>query len=656
MRYWIFQNNQVLGPHDADELSALPYFSSESLVCPEGRKGTSMGDWQRAGLVPELSLSLVKSSQLAMASAGDSPRVLAGLPPEPTLKDLAALGSLQEKVSFLENTLSLLQGELRMKDTELSTMHTQLEDRGVQALELKKKLEGLEAKLGELGDSLKENLQKAVDEERGVASDVAVQSKALAGLSDDLHKLQDGMREVEKIKEELSQIEKPVSEIEKIKEDLQQIGKKVDDAAASASAAASAGPAFPAAQPEPAAAPAEAAPFSAQPAPAFQPEPAAAPAEAAPFSAQPAPAFQPEPAFTPLAEASAAPKSESAPGMQPIPEFTPAPVSMPEPGGPGSFGVGLPDAVAGLPSGADDAAARFAKSAADAAAPVVADLAPAKPKRGKFLIFAVAGIALAGVAAFFLGLIPLGKKPAPPPPPVVEAPPPPPPPAEPPPEVVEAQRKEQALEIARAWPLPNGNTVGTELEPAAAVPAASAAGGLTPWMVEKVRDGFYQANFYPSKGSPHGTEALAFEVSLESRSVKPLNKPAENLLAGRPVVEPPKPKRKPAKPKKDEEAAALFEDAGTDAKPADLSEVDELFGAPPEAAPVPAPKPARAGRRKIAIEPKPAEPSLDDLLAPEPKKAEPLPAEPVPARPAKKAAAPEPEADDAKLLDDLLGE
>ena len=73
MKYWIFQNNQVSGPYDADDLSQLPGYSAESLVCPEGRKGTSMGDWQRAGLVPALSLSLAKATQFAAAGKGAAP-------------------------------------------------------------------------------------------------------------------------------------------------------------------------------------------------------------------------------------------------------------------------------------------------------------------------------------------------------------------------------------------------------------------------------------------------------------------------------------------------------------------------------------------------------------------------------------------------------
>ena len=63
MKYWIFQSNQVLGPYSPEDLSRLPSFSADSLVCSEGRKGTSMGDWQRAGMMPDLSVVLAKAAQ-----------------------------------------------------------------------------------------------------------------------------------------------------------------------------------------------------------------------------------------------------------------------------------------------------------------------------------------------------------------------------------------------------------------------------------------------------------------------------------------------------------------------------------------------------------------------------------------------------------------
>ena len=70
MRYWVFQNNQVTGPYGREELANVASFSAESLVCPEGRRWTQMGDWQRAGVVAELAETLLK---MARVPAGGSP-------------------------------------------------------------------------------------------------------------------------------------------------------------------------------------------------------------------------------------------------------------------------------------------------------------------------------------------------------------------------------------------------------------------------------------------------------------------------------------------------------------------------------------------------------------------------------------------------------
>lgn len=141
MKYWMFQNNQVRGPYDADDISQVPGFSGDALVCSDGRKGTSMGDWQRASMVPELSVSLLKASQLAVSMKGGSGSAFySSLPPEPTLKDLAALGSLQEKVTLLDNSVNQLQDNLRLKETELLSLHRELDDKSRQAQELALKL------------------------------------------------------------------------------------------------------------------------------------------------------------------------------------------------------------------------------------------------------------------------------------------------------------------------------------------------------------------------------------------------------------------------------------------------------------------------------------------------------------------------------------
>lgn len=194
MKYWVFQSNQVTGPYDPSDITQIPGYSGETLVCPEGRRGTNMGDWQRAGMLPELSASLLKASQLAatLKSGGG----FGALPPEPTLKDLAALGSLQEKVSLLDSTVSHLQESLRLKEDELLSLHKELEDKSLQAGQLAVKLGDLEDRLSAVA-TLKENLDKALASEREVASTVHEQAQALEEMKVQLQTLKEEQRQAE---------------------------------------------------------------------------------------------------------------------------------------------------------------------------------------------------------------------------------------------------------------------------------------------------------------------------------------------------------------------------------------------------------------------------------------------------------------------------
>ncbi|MEK7384462.1 MAG: hypothetical protein AAB262_14400 [Elusimicrobiota bacterium] len=209
MNYWIFQSNQVLGPYSPEDLSRLPSFSAESLVCPEGRKGTSMGDWQRAGMVPDLSVALIKAS--SAHSVKIPVAALAGLPPEPTLKDLAVLGSLQEKVAMLEDVVLQLQEGLRVKDTELSNLHielagksqqsseTEMRRREVEVLkaeteEFKRRIADLEERAGTVS-RLSETIDKAVEAEKHVEHDVEVHASTIAGLTQEIESLRAQVRD-----------------------------------------------------------------------------------------------------------------------------------------------------------------------------------------------------------------------------------------------------------------------------------------------------------------------------------------------------------------------------------------------------------------------------------------------------------------------------
>lgn len=193
MKYWIFQNNQVLGPYGPDDLSKMSAFSPESLVCSEGRRGTSMGDWQRAGMVPDLSVALVRAGS---SKEGKTTTLsIAGLPPEPTLKDLAALGSIQEKVAMLEDMVLRLQDGLRAKDAQITTVHGESAELHREAEMLKRQLTDLEERLASVR-LLGETLDKAVEEEKRVEHDVEKQGQRLNKLAHEVEDLSHRLEEV----------------------------------------------------------------------------------------------------------------------------------------------------------------------------------------------------------------------------------------------------------------------------------------------------------------------------------------------------------------------------------------------------------------------------------------------------------------------------
>lgn len=206
MKYWIFQNNQVLGPYEPDELGKMAVFSPESLVCPEGRRGTSMGDWQRAGMIPDLSAALIRTG----ADDGGKTAVLsiASLPSEPALKDAAQLGGIQEKIASLEKVVLQLQEGLRAKDAELLSLHQELAGKNREAGEikedaasrqretdeLKRQIAGLEDRLASVR-VLSETIDKAVEEEKRVEQDVEKQGRTLTDLARDVEELRRRLEE-----------------------------------------------------------------------------------------------------------------------------------------------------------------------------------------------------------------------------------------------------------------------------------------------------------------------------------------------------------------------------------------------------------------------------------------------------------------------------
>lgn len=597
-KYWVFQSNQVNGPHDPDDLAQLPGFSAETLVCPEGRKGTNMGDWQRASMVPELSVTLLKASSLAVAlkGAASGPSLYGNLPPEPTLKDLAALGSLQEKVTLLDATVGQLQESLRLKEQELLSVHRELDEKTKHAQELAVKLGGVEERLSTVGE-LRQGLDAAVAAEHEVAEIVQKQSATIDELT----------RQLETLRAEKAALEESgKSQLDGIKSQIESLMARPAPAPA---------PIAPAPSLSPAPAPLSPAPSlglpSERPADAFGGGMPAAPAPA------PSPFGEPPAAGLGLTPAPSLP--------DPIPPVANLGDPIPFGGPPAPAGLEMPGFQA-TPSGSLQPPVPFnpvGEAAAPAPAPAPVDmmsggdLAAAPKKSSKSLVLVVLLLAAVGAGgAFKMGLIGKPKPqamPVQPPPPVAETP------RTPTPEEQAEALKQQAIELVRGWPVGTG-TLASLLET-----ASVQAGGLPPWQADKVKDSLFQVNFYSPKSSGGSGQTYEFEADLAIHRVTARNEAAVAAMGGSKKPTTLAAKRKPKiKAKKAADEGALLQDllsvdaGGTGPKaeaPAKAEDAAPAEDATAREAPKTAKK-AKAPKKK-------AEESLDELLAggKEPRKA-----------------------------------
>jgi hypothetical protein len=602
MKYWIFQNNQVLGPYGPDDLGHHAAFSAESLVCPEGKRGTSMGDWQRAGMVPDLSVALIRAAQAQGSRTAVA--TLEGLPPEPTLKDLAVLGSLQEKMARMEDVIIQLQEGLRVKDAEVAALHQDLvgkageatqikqeaesrrreaETLKAEAAEFKRKVAELEERVGAV-NRLSETISKAVEAEKHVEHDVETQGAALADLTKELEALRAQMLE----------------------------------------------------RPAPA------------PAPATAPEPSAAhlPPPAQPMWTPPS-AERPAPGMTveipgqgttaPLPSSSAPATPEGAlPSSAPLPAF--------DAGALPAFGLSTPANENPIPAPAFDPMASHAETPSPLEGvsltgiePAAAEApAPAKSNRKKALLIGAAGglLALAALAVFSGRLT--QKKPvvavdtAP-----VSAP------APMPAAAPEPDPRQVAIDATRDWALPDGRSLGMALET-----LSPPSGNLSPWMAEPLPNGRALVNYFAHGAAGAPTLAYEFEVDLAARSVAGRNAAAKAVLTGKAAAPPAPAKAKPVKVKTKAKKKAAAESkpfvplpgddgsAGAVPMPAPVT-ATPLPGAPAAASPdapddtpagpatAPAAEPAkpakrtaakRAAKASAAAKPKAADKAADEAL------------------------------------------
>jgi len=578
MKYWIFQNNQVLGPYEPEEMGKISVFSPESLVCPEGRRGTSMGDWQRAGMVPDLSVALVRAG----ATDGKSSVLsISGFPQEPTLKDLAQLGSVQEKVAMLEEVVLQLQEGLRAKDAELTSVHQELAGksreageirseaaaRQREADELKRQISGLEERLVSVRQ-LSDTLDKAVEEEKRVEQDVEKQGQTLTDLA-----------------------------------------KEVDDLRRQLAESKTSAPAAPFAAPPPN--PLEAAQSF--------PFPSDSPPEMFPPAETPKPVLATPVQATPF---TTAPMEFPTINAEPMPSFDTSMPSMPGAATPKSVPQPFePTAFSDAPGGTlapDAAPAPEAEAEAYGVAPK-----PPEPKGKKaLLIGAVLGIAALGGLAVMGGFVPGLRKPQAP---VAVLEPAPLPPPEPTPLPVTApDPRELAVEFAKAWQLPGNRTLERALEE-----LSPSTGNLSPWMADPLAGSRVQVNYFARSSAPGApTIAYEFEVDLDGRTLVGRNAAAKSVLTGKAAAPPAPPKAKPVKvkPKPAKKAVSedsldsLLGDAGTtltdtgDAPPAEAAVEAPGEEEPRPARANPARRAAKAKAKAPEQEPAADEALLDDLL------------------------------------------
>jgi len=646
MKYWLFQSNQVLGPYGPDDLSGLASFSAESLVCPEGRRGTTMGDWQRAGMVPDLSVALVQASEKHKGRAPVA--TLAGLPAEPTLKDLAQLGSLQEKMAMMETAVLQLQESLRVKDAELAALHQELAEKDKESFELKKTADSAHADAAEARTHA-DALQSDVESRRQEAEQLKLES---AAFKEQIASLEERVAEVRRFGETL---DKAVEAEKKVEHDvdahgatLGELSREIESLRAQMLSAPAnipppgAGAPSPFAlssAPTPAVVPLTAPPPSVGPdlpnmAPPSSPSPVPTPAP----MPEPSP-FAPNPALAPLPAAFGGnvppPSPAPTPAPAPTPEFTAVPAFDP------LTPVARPVAPA-AESAPTSEPAKAAPSASSKKSPALVVAALLLAACGGYYYLMMNGrrrhapppvapvdLPTSPSAASDAGKPDAGSGPSAPtaagtlPPPSIGTPSsaaPEPgaslagaPPLEGGPGAANpsADLRQDAIDAARGWKLPDGRTLGAALES-----LSPPVGNQSPWRAEPQKNGPVSVTYLAHGGPGAPTVAYEFNFDPSGKSLTGSNPAATALLRGE-TAPPPAPAKSKVHIKRRKLPAAKPAPA-----PKAPESLDNLLGGPPDAGgpieePASAPK-APADSPDAPAAAKPSAPaksqSLDDLL------------------------------------------
>ena len=524
-KYWLFLDNQVTGPYEPEELRKLPGFSPEALICPEGRKGTDMGDWQRASLMPEL-----RGSPRLAPQAVATEEEFEGAPSLAPQEELSPLSlpdpNAEEKISSLEMAFGGLHEQVRKDEDDMLNLHRILDDERKSLDHWIRDISGKMSRMEEkVGGSL-ESSHKEIEDFKRTAEDGRQQllSKmqeieqtlsAIGSLKERIESTDSAQKETDALaKSEAQSIDEMKHRIEELQSEISLLRGRAFGIGNGPE-----GHEPPAAMGNPAGANS----------PGLQ-APAEPPSFSIPTGPETAPEREPQvsgggaPALGEEGRASGARFEPPAAGdfsLPPFPGETP-PQAQPAAGAePASMEFLQPQNVVPEPASAAPAAV---SGPVDIIAPAKAPAKSGKAKSKALLWVGLVLLAAGALFAFEEGLIPLGqnKAPAPAAPPAASAPA---------PTVSESAAaedgfKKQAVSMVQNWTLPGGKTVGAILGN-----MAPTSGNLNPWMAEKVSDGVYQVNFYGSQVQNGPIQNYQFEARLDDQQVIGLNKLAQNLLA-----------------------------------------------------------------------------------------------------------------------------
>lgn len=577
-RYWVFQNNQVVGPYGIEELVSRSGFSGETLVCPEGRQGTDAGDWQRASLVSQVmdALSRPKSPSVPFPQT----QALQNQAPANeslVIKELTLLGAVHEKIGALAQSVAQMQESSKRDQEELSAFRSSFEEKDRQWSQWSSKLQALEGASSAI-NSLKESVEKNSSESQARATaleeitrsqhriieelsqkiEFLTQEKQSSGSMDqkisemgarleDLASKMNGESQTAALSGALGEVKALVEGLKGEISEIKSHQEQIQSAAASPEM-------YPAAQVQGTPSNFDFAPSPFAPTGSLSGSQEAlnspAPFEAAARFEPSAPSGSIEFGATPPAAQSSVPAESS-------PEFilptmgggleSPASGAIPQ----GAETAFSPATLEGLASSNLNADASLVES------PVSAPQNPKKTKKRAWLfIVLIAGGALAALA-YVLGLIPglgVGK-----PKPVVSVQrlsPPSAPSFSPPaqnqgagsqilPQGQEEAFKNSAIRLVQNWPV--GKT-GQNISEALGASVVSQ-GNLSPWAAEKIRDNLYQVTYYAAPSGPGAEKSYEFEADMGLQKVVGQNQAAVALLSAKSNPPPAAKKAAPKRPR-----------------------------------------------------------------------------------------------------------